>query len=204
MIPFIKLAMIMAKMFTAPLIKFSKQHTKQRLVFLRKYLISIGNSIHRFEARVNKAYSNIQIKDTDKEKFIKNLSDDKAFDYGVTFLLEFVLLYSIILGIAISEVKKGNEDKKKEKAEIDSINDNFAFAKNEVAKEIEISKNLAKAVDEIKNEQSAIADKIKNLANEITENIKIAQENDSILSKIYDQEYKALVEARVAFHLKEL
>lgn len=195
--------MIMAKMFTAPLIKFSKQNTKHRLQFLRKYLIKVGNGIHRFEARVNKAYANTGIKETDKEKFIKNLSDDKAFDYGVTFLLEFVLLYTIILGIAIHEVKTGNESKKKEKAEIDGINEQFAFTKNDVAAQIAFAKKLEQSVDGIKGDQLAIADKINQLANEIKENIKISQENELILSKIYDQDYKNLVEARVALSLKD-
>jgi hypothetical protein len=110
MIPLDKLATIIFKTFSSHLIKFTKQHTKHRLLFLRGPFIWVGNQLHIFEHRVNKRFTD-SVKKLKEDQYIKKLSSDKAFDNGFNFMLEVVLLYGIIIAISIHEVNKSSADK---------------------------------------------------------------------------------------------
>ena len=55
------------------------------------------------------------------EDRIKKLSDEEAIEYATSFILEIVVLYGVILGIAYLELKKAAESSAKDKEDKENM-----------------------------------------------------------------------------------
>ena len=127
MIPLVKIMAIFAKTFTKPMIGFIKKSPIHQYPAVKHVFVRIGNQLYRFERKVNRRFLGIE----NAEAGSVSLSDEKAFENALNFILEVVVLYGIVLGIAFSEVKKNTEEKKKLKNTIEGLEENVAMLKKD-------------------------------------------------------------------------
>jgi len=159
MIPVVKLLTILAKTFTKPAVSLLKKAFYQRGGFARGHFIALGNWLHRVEVAINRRF--LGVKPLPGQQ-IGNLPDDEAFEMASNFILEVVIVYGVLLSIAVSEVLKSMEDKKKMKADIEELKTGIEQLKDELDKVTEKNKNLEKIIEEFKNISSQIDDNVTN------------------------------------------
>lgn len=120
MIPVVKLVIVLTKTFTKPFLGFAKKKSKNANAgFFKKQFIKLGNSVHRFNTRINRRLKDR--KSTSDEAYIKDLPDEKAFEEGANFLMELIFLYGLTIGITIHEVIKKHKDSDKLERELNRL-----------------------------------------------------------------------------------
>lgn len=135
MIPFFKIFSLVIRIFTRPMVNYTKKYhlgnTANTPLLLRKNFVWLGNYYHRLESWINRKFLKIETPDA---LFIKPLSDDVALEKGVEFFYE-ILVYSILLVLPLYEMyatqastMKKTEDQEKRLQEIE---ENISFIRNE-------------------------------------------------------------------------
>ena len=114
MIPLFKIFVIITKTFTKPVISQTKGWVKAaRPGFITRNFVWIGHKAHFYEMVINKKFFGMKI----NMERMKKLTDEEAMEYAINFFLEVVVLYGVILGLALLELKKSHESSQKEKDE---------------------------------------------------------------------------------------
>ena len=80
----------------------------------RSFFVTCGQTAHKFEVQINRyivkdtsqTQRKGQIEDHSIKVYIKPLSEDAAFNKGVDYFCEIVLLYGVLMMVAVYEVKK--------------------------------------------------------------------------------------------------
>ena len=169
MLPLFKVFSLLIKIFSRPLVNYSKkihmdrkQHSHR---YLRLFFITLGNKYHIYETKINRKFLNI---DSDTANFrIKNLNDNDALNKGVEFFYE-IILYSILIFLPLYEMNKSSNESKEK-----------AVAQNKKMGDIET--NLDNLKTKITEESSKITEKLgsfKQYAEEISKDI----EKQSLIS----------------------
>jgi hypothetical protein len=86
-----------------------KDSTRKEFDIIKKRLYVIGQNYNYYLIKINRRILKVNVKDP-----IKLLTEEKAIEKGVELVSE-LFLYSILIGVPLYEIKKGYEDKKKEK-----------------------------------------------------------------------------------------
>ena len=135
MIPFFKIFSLVIRVFTRPMVNYTKKYhlgnTKNTPRLLRAYFVALGNYYNRAESWINRKFLKIETPDA---LFIKPLSDDVALEKGVEFFYE-IMVYLILLVLPLYEMytthnataKKTEQQEKRLK----DIEDSIAFIKKE-------------------------------------------------------------------------
>jgi len=191
MIPIKKIVTILAKTFTKPLIAFAKKHTKDHFVFLRSGFIWLGNSVHRFEYKINRKFAGRDYKG--RESYIKDLPDDKAFDSGFNFFLEVIVLYGVLLGITINEANKSLEEKSKEKEFMAGLKESLAYIGHDIKEELAKTESFEATLTEITSSGKIAAQNLKSLITSLeSQNYQFSQNYNSLSRQL--SEYKKELE----------
>jgi hypothetical protein len=112
MIPLFKIIAIVGKTFAKPFISQAKYMVKNgRFVPITRRFVWMGHKVHYFELVINKKFFGMKV----NEERLKKLTDEEAIEYATSFILEIVVLYGVILGIAYVELNKAAESSAKEK-----------------------------------------------------------------------------------------
>lgn len=109
MIPFVKIASLLIKLFTKPVSSYLKASLKvggAKRPRSQKILIYFGQKYHRFNIRLTRSLSNMGNTD-----YIKPLCDEKALDSGAEFIGELIA-YGTLLTWGIYELNRLNRDSK--------------------------------------------------------------------------------------------
>lgn len=157
MIPVFKLFSILAKTFTKPAAKLLKTLFYQKGSIFRTQFIWFGNKIYAIELRINRAFLGVKNPTAAGQK-LPVLPDDEAFENASSFLLEVVLVYGILLYIAIAEVIKGMDEKKKMKADLEGLKEGIMTLKQELITTMERNQSLEATLKEIENTNKGIND----------------------------------------------
>ena len=101
MIPLIKVVSLFFRVFSKPLINYTKMyhatnHIKSNR--LRAFFIMLGNKYHRFQNYINKRYLKVA-----SDFAFKPLNDSLALQKGIQFFYE-IIFYSIVLGFPIYQL----------------------------------------------------------------------------------------------------
>lgn len=194
MLPLFKVFSLIIKIFSKPVVNYTKKMHMNRKnnshQWLRRFFIFLGNKYHLFETKINRKFLNVSSEFAFR---IKPLNDDDALTKGVEFFYE-IILYSILIIFPLYEMQKGqNEAKEKSKAindrlvsldegiqkiRIDIKNEsnnltqkvtNFQDLVDQFEKSIEDAHNEAqKDSEELKNELNNMIEKTSNLARDIS------------------------------------
>ena len=156
MIPLIKIVAIFAKTFTKPLIGVAKQASKRHALPLRHSFVWLGNRIHRIEVQINRKFIGIDSVNGQ----VTDLSDDAAFENALNFILEIVIVYGILLGIAFQEVKKGMEEKKKAKRDLEDLQESVQRLESQLLAQNERHFELQRQFLDYQIHANALLDKL--------------------------------------------
>ncbi len=81
-----------------------------RFAVMHRFIGRCGQAAHRFEILLNRKIVNSGNPTSEKLDFyIKPLSDDAAFNKGIDYFVEVVFFYGVLIGIAIFELKRGQD-----------------------------------------------------------------------------------------------
>lgn len=174
MIPFVKIAAIFIKTFTKPMIGYAKKSGVQS-GRVRQGFIWLGNKLYRIETNINRRFLGMEAVENESRR----LSDDAAFENAFNFILEVVVLYGILLGIAFSEVKKGIEEKKQAKLVIENLQEGVANLEKQLEEQRVQSRSLEKTISAYQNNERLIS--------EVFEAIKLSNEQQEKKSLERDQ-----------------
>jgi hypothetical protein len=100
MIPLIKVVSLLFRVFSKPLINYTKMYHATNEIKsnrLKSFFIMMGNKYHRFENFINKRYMKMA------SVAHKPLNDNIALEKGIEFFYE-IIFYMIILGFPIYEL----------------------------------------------------------------------------------------------------
>lgn len=154
MLPFIKLFSLVVKVFSKPLINYTRKiHSTRKGEHsggIRSFFLFLGNRYHKFETYVNRKFLNLSSGD---EFFVKPLNDEVAIDKGIEFFYELIF-YLIIIALPIYEMNKSHtESAEKSK----KLNDRIGNIENQI---VEVSKNYKEKVKRIEEENEACKSKL--------------------------------------------
>jgi methyl-accepting chemotaxis protein len=159
MIPVFKIFSILAKTFTKPAAKLLKTLFYQKGSVFRGQFIWFGNKLYVLETRINRAFLGVKSPSGTGQN-ISVLPDDAAFENASSFILEVLLVYGILLYIAIQEVLKGMEDKKKMKNDLEDLKDGIMVLKQELITTVERNHSLEETLKAIQESNKGINDGI--------------------------------------------
>ena len=125
MLPFIKVFSLVVKVFTKPLITYTRKvHSSRKGAqssFTRRFFLYLGDRYNKIETSINRRFLNLDVSD---DFFVKPISDELAIDKGIEFFYE-IIFYFIILSLPIYEMIKshieGAEKSKKLNLRLESI-----------------------------------------------------------------------------------
>jgi len=168
MLPLFKVFSLVVRVFSRPLINYTKRYHIGRKAdshdLLRRFFIFVGNYYNRLETKINKKFLKIPNAD---EIFVKPLSDDVAIEKGVEFFYEIVL-YSILISLPLYEMWQAQESanqKNKELAErLDRIESDIKVVRE---KEAEDDKALKDRIDQLERTISKNDKTTTEIANEL-------------------------------------
>ncbi|OMJ65294.1 hypothetical protein SteCoe_38568 [Stentor coeruleus] len=109
MIPFVKIASLLIKLFTKPVSNYLKASLKvggAKRPRSQKFLIYFGQKYHRFNVKLTRSLSNMS-----STNYIKPLCDEKALDSGAEFIGELIA-YGTLMTWGIYELNRLNRDAK--------------------------------------------------------------------------------------------
>ena len=99
MIPFYKLLSLLIRVFSRPLINYTKKihlnNNSGEQEILRTIFIRCGNFYHRWETKINKKFLKIESNFANKP-----LNDELALEKGIEFSYELIF-YAIVIGLPI-------------------------------------------------------------------------------------------------------
>jgi hypothetical protein len=191
MIPFFKIFGIIAKTFTKPAAKLLKSVFYSRVNLFRPHFIWFGNSLYAIELRINRAFLGVKAP-TGKNQGSQQLPDDQAFDYASSFLLEVCLVYGILMYIAITEVKKSMDDKKKMKNDLESLLSSIMAVNEQLQAAHERNLVLEKMILDLKGGNDELEKGVGNLKNAVTLQQKIIEESEKVYRKSLEEQDKEL------------
>ena len=106
MLPLYKIFSLILRIFTRPLINYTKKYhignKDDSHHLLKKMFKYLGNVYHRQENKINRTFLKISTPD---ELFVKPLADDIAIEKGVEFFYE-IIFYTILITIPLWEMYK--------------------------------------------------------------------------------------------------
>lgn len=118
MLPLFKVVSLIVRVFSRPLISYTKKYHIGRKndshELLRRFFMALGNYYNIMETKINKKFLKINTAD---EIFIKPLSEDVAVEKGVEFFYE-VLLYGIMISLPLYEMWSAQESANKKAKEL--------------------------------------------------------------------------------------
>lgn len=118
MLPLFKVVSLIVRVFSRPLISYTKKYHIGRKndshELLRRFFMALGNYYNIMETKINKKFLKINTAD---EIFIKPLSDDVAVEKGVEFFYE-VILYGIMISLPLYEMWSAQESANKKAKEL--------------------------------------------------------------------------------------
>ena len=129
----IKLGLVAIKTASRPVNNVLKRVIANRgkNSFLHSTLVKCGQLAHRYEIKVNRYIVNEkpykpntlpgEVDEQDIKVYIKPLSDSAAFNKGVEYFTEIVFFYAVLMLIAIYELRKNEEIKRKLKENLSSL-----------------------------------------------------------------------------------
>ena len=165
MIPLVKLLFLFVRMFTKPATAYIKQVTKYRGVgYFRNHLIWAGNKLHRIEAIINKRFMKVET----NSNLVRNLGDEAAIEYALTFFFEGIFLYGILVTVAITEMKKASESSKKLNDDIDYLKGSVESMKAKIMKDDETIDLLRKENEKYQSIQEIMNNKLDIIVRELT------------------------------------
>lgn len=85
---------------------------------MHRFIGYCGQKAHYFEIYLNRRIATTGQK---LDFYVKPLSDEAAFNKGVEYFVEIVFFYSVLITIAIWEVKKSHDSSEKLKATLKDI-----------------------------------------------------------------------------------
>lgn len=211
MLPLFKVFSLLIKIFSKPVVNYTKkfhmsnQHRSHQ--YIRSFFIFLGNKYHIFETKINRKFLNVSSEFAFR---IKPLNDEDAITKGVEFFYE-IILYGILILVPLYEMNRGqNEAKEKSKVlnnRIKSIEDGIEKIKEDVVNEsgsltekimvfkafveefeksIEITREQAKKdSDELKADINKMLEKTAEMAKEIAFNRTEMMEK---ANKLYEQQ----------------
>jgi len=116
MIPLAKLATLLIRILTRPLTTLMKSYLKSNQPLensvIRETLVSLGQSYHKFNIRLQRKSLNLSGSHT----YIKPLPEDKALENGIEFFGEIVA-YGTLLVLGIYELNRRTTQQRTRKAE---------------------------------------------------------------------------------------
>lgn len=141
MLPLLKILTVIFKVFSKPLINYTKKHhiarnkLQQKPTFSKKFYVAFGNYVNVFETKVNRKFLNI----SDDIPFkIKPLKEEQALEKGLEYFYE-ILFYAFLITLPIYEMHKANKDAKTKAAELnqrlDKIETNIRSTKDNFIEE---------------------------------------------------------------------
>jgi hypothetical protein len=101
MIPLIKVVSLLFRVFSKPLINYTKMYHATNEIKsnrVKAFFVMMGNKYHRFENFVNKRYLKMP-----SSVVLKPLNENIAVEKGIEFFYE-IIFYMIILGFPIYEL----------------------------------------------------------------------------------------------------
>ena len=113
-----KVLVVAFKILSRPMNNILKRVFTHRFQFMHHFIAICGQQAHRFEINLNRKIVNNQQK---LDFYIKPLSDEAAFNKGVEYFVEVIFFYGVLIGIAVWEVKRGQDASDKLKAEMKMI-----------------------------------------------------------------------------------
>lgn len=120
MFPFIKVATLMIKTFTKPLLSSIMRRTKNSEIknnYLKKFYIYIGQKEYNFEMYLNKKLKGVK---SSIDLFNQKLPDEKLLERGIELFYE-LLIYLIIIIACLHEIHKSSISSKNEKEKTQKI-----------------------------------------------------------------------------------
>lgn len=104
MIPFYKAFSLFMRVFSRPLIAYTKKYHSNNTssVLVRLAFIRLGNFYHRIEAKINRKFLNIN-----SEFAFMPLNEELAVEKGIEFFYEIVF-YSIVIGLPVYEMYRAS------------------------------------------------------------------------------------------------
>ena len=124
MFPFIKIATLIIKTFTKPVLSSIMRRTKGGVVtnfYLKRFYIFIGTKEYNFEMYLNKKIKGVK---SNIDLFNQKLPDDKLLERGVETFYE-LLIYFIVIITCLYELNKSSISSKKEKETTAKIIENL-------------------------------------------------------------------------------
>ena len=174
MIPFFKIFSLVIRIFTRPMVSYTKKYhlgrSKTTPKLLRNGFIRLGNSYNHLETYINRKFLKI---DSPDPLFIKPLSEDVALEKGVEFFYE-IIAYSVLLILPISELY---------------------LAQTSTAKKTEEQeqrlKDIENGIVNLKNEQDSLGSKVTTSLEQLNKMMKSQQASNEHLvqqMQVYRQE----------------
>jgi len=120
MLPLLKILTVLFKVFSKPLINYTKKHhlarnkLQQEPSFSKRFYVEFGNYVNVIESKVNRKFLNI----SDDIGFkIKPLKDEQALEKGLEYFYE-ILFYAFLITLPIYEMYKTNKETKTKATEL--------------------------------------------------------------------------------------
>lgn len=161
MLPFIKIASLILKVFSRPVINMTKARHKNRKnnssELFTNFFIRLGIWQHQKEMQINRKILNLPSSDM---FFVKPISDDLSLEKGIEFFYE-IIFYAIIIGVPLYEM--------------------YVQSVESTEKSIKLNQRLAKIEENISNQQGKTS--------ELELNIKKEYSDIKTLLKNYDHSF---------------
>lgn len=136
MLPLLKILTVIFKVFSKPLINYTKKHhlarnrEQKHPTLSKRFFVWFGTHVNIFESKVNRKFLNIS---SDVPFKIKALKDEDALEKGLEYFYE-IIFYAIIIALPLHEMYKANKDGKIKSNELKNrlkgIEDNIEETKN--------------------------------------------------------------------------
>jgi Optic atrophy 3 protein (OPA3) len=148
MLPILKVLTLIFKVFSKPMITYTKKYHMARKNnhsnFSKSFLIYFGNKWHMIETMINRRFLNISQSDF----VIKELSPNDALEKGLEYTYE-IIFYFILICIPLYEMRKGSLESARKSKE---LNEKLAG----IEKDLVNTKDLLIASNNKQNEELVI------------------------------------------------
>lgn len=120
MLPLLKILTVIFKVFSKPLINYTKKHhvarnkEQKHPTLSKRFFVWFGNHVNVFESKVNRKFLNIS---SDIPFKIKILKEEDALEKGLEYFYE-IIFYAFLIALPLHEMYKANKDGKVKSEEL--------------------------------------------------------------------------------------
>lgn len=192
MLPLLKILTVIFKVFSKPLINYTKKHhvarnkEQKHPTLSKRFFVWFGNHVNVFESKVNRKFLNIS---SDIPFKIKTLKEDDALEKGLEYFYELIF-YAFLITLPLHEMYKANKEGKVKSEELSKrlkqIEQNIKETKHYFVEE---SHSLNGKIGEI---QSKINEKDKSLLDLVNLHQENRKKNDEEIRKTFSSSKKII------------